>query len=233
MNRRTLLRTLPSTFLLGRSLFAINPAQTQSAGPVISESIEWTWSGRPSPLDATLPNVMLIGDSITRAYHLEVSRLLAGKANCYLFATSAASGDPRLTHQLEELTALFPIPFAIVHFNNGMHGWGYTEAQYASGLPTLLSAIRRFAPESKLIWASTTPVRKDSTTGSATNARIVARNLAAATLMQSSKIPIDDQHALMLDHQNLHADDVHFNPDGSAIQAAQVFASLLPLLAAK
>ena len=32
----------------------------------------------------------------------EVAKLLAGRANCYLFGTSAASGDPRLDAQVKE-----------------------------------------------------------------------------------------------------------------------------------
>jgi hypothetical protein len=34
-------------------------------------------------------------------------------------------------------------------------------------------------------------------------------------------IPIDDQHALMLKHGDLHSDDVHFNEAGSAIAGKQ------------
>ena len=37
------------------------------------------------------------------------------------------------------------LKFAVIHFNNGMHGWGYTEPQYAAGLPGGIdcSAARR------------------------------------------------------------------------------------------
>jgi len=37
-------------------------------------------------------------------------------------------------------------------------------------------------------------------------------------------ILIDDQHALMLEHQDMHGDDVHFTKEGSALQAKAVAA---------
>jgi lysophospholipase L1-like esterase len=44
--------------------------------------------------------------------------------------------------------------------------------------------------------------------------------------MSHDKIPIDDQHGLMLTHSDLHSDDVHFTAEGSALQARQVAASI-------
>jgi hypothetical protein len=103
-----------------------------------------------------------------------------------------------------------------------MHGWGYTEAQYAHGLPELLADLRDDAPSAKLIWASTTPVQHGSATNGATNARIEARNAAAARLMRANHIPIDDQFALMTQHSDLHNGDVHYTTAGSTVQADQV-----------
>jgi len=200
-------------------------AQTQS----IPEKIEWTWADRPEHPDPSLPNVLLLGDSITRGYYPETSRLLAGHANCYLLATSASSGDSRLPNQIAAYSGIAPASFAVIHFNNGMHGWAYTEQQYSHGLPILISAIRRLAPHAVLIWASTTPVGTPAEEG-ATNPRIDERNKLALTLMQQQHIPIDDQHALMLDHQDLHQGDVHFTPAGSAIQAQQAAQRILKLL---
>jgi len=217
------------TFLLLTFSVLSSPAVAQT--PSITEKVEWTWADRPEHPDPALPNVLLIGDSITRAYYAETSRLLAGHANCYLFATSASSGDPRLPRQISELTEIFPSNFAVIHFNNGMHGWGYTERQFSDGLPSLLTSVEKLSPSAKLIWATITPVRKATNAG-ATNERVDTRNQLALPLMQQQHIAIDDQHALMLQHQDLHQDDVHFTPAGSAIQAAQVAQTILKLLPA-
>src|ERR1700733_12110149 len=98
---------------------------------MVTEKIEWTYSDQPATANPALPNVLLIGDSITRAYYPAVAKNLDGNANCYYFATSASIGDERLPHQLAEYYKMIGVSFDVVHFNNGMHGWGYSEGEYA------------------------------------------------------------------------------------------------------
>lgn len=38
----------------------------------------------------------------------------------------------------------------IVHFNNGMHGDGYTEEQYKAAFPELLTTIRAICAEGEI-----------------------------------------------------------------------------------
>ncbi|HKO25048.1 MAG TPA: SGNH/GDSL hydrolase family protein, partial [Chloroflexota bacterium] len=206
------------------------PAAAAQASTPITEKIEWTWSDRPEVAVAGLPNVLLIGDSITRGYYPEVSASLKGVANVYLFATSACSGDPRLPEQVRGYFKMMGLPFAVVHFNNGMHGWGYTEQQYAAGLPEMLAALKAGVPNARLIWATTTPVRKETLPSGASNARIDARNKLAAATMSREHIATDDQHQLMLQHSDLHSDDVHYTAAGSTLQAEQVAAQIRPFL---
>jgi beta-glucosidase len=187
--------------------------------PIPKEQIDWTWSDHSETIDPQLPNILLLGDSITRAYFPQVAKRFAGKANVYLFATSCSSGDPRLTTQLHLYFQTAP-SFRVIHFNNGMHGWDYSEPTFAAGLPGLVRELQKESPNSRLVWATITPVRKDNSLG-ATNARIDARNAAALALMDHDGIPIDDQHALMQAHQDLHLDDVHFNDKGSELQGDQ------------
>jgi len=218
--RRTVLSLIVAVFVL---LLGAAGSTAVAQKPVsIPEEIEWTWEVRPPHPDPKLPNVLLVGDSITRNYFPEVSKDLAGTANVYLFASSTCVDDPRLPHQLAEFAAMEGVPFRVVHFNNGMHGWGYTEEQYRAGFPVLLRSVRALAgPHGRLIWASTTPVRQDAGNG-ATNPRIDARNEIARGFVAKAGIAIDDQHALMMNHRDLYQDSVHFGPAGAAIQGAQV-----------
>jgi lysophospholipase L1-like esterase len=209
------------------------PRHTFAQSPVlVDEPTEWTWSVRPNHVNPVLPNVLLIGDSITRAYYPQVAKQLAGKANCFLFATSASAGDPRLPGQIDDLFKLYPEQFSVIHFNNGMHGWGYTEPQWSAGVSTLLAQLRQKAPAAKLVWTTITPVLTDDPAG-ATNPRIDARNQLALALMQPQHVPVDDQHTLMIAHQDLHADRVHFKAEGSTLQADQVVKSILPIQTSK
>lgn len=211
-------------FLVMLAISASALASAAQSRLPITEKIEWTWTDRPETLVANLPNLLLVGDSITKAYFPAVADDLKGVANVYLFVTSACSGDPRLPEQLHEYFRMMGVSFAVVHFNNGMHGWGYTEQQYAAGLPQIIAALRDGAPKAKLIWASTTPVLHDSPEGGASNSRIDLRNKLASEVMSRKGISSDDQHQLMLKHQDLHDGDVHYTAAGSALQAEQVAA---------
>jgi hypothetical protein len=187
----------------------------------IPEEIEWTWEVRPPHPDPKLPNVLLLGDSISRNYFPEVTKDLEGVANVYLMASSTCVGDPRLPHQIAEFASLEHVRFRVVHFNNGMHGWDYSETEYKAAFPEFLLAARSLVDkDGTLIWADTTPIRPDASNG-ASNPRIEARNAIALAFVKPAGILIDDQHGLMTQHGDLHEDDVHFNPAGARIQGDQ------------
>jgi hypothetical protein len=220
------------SLLFASAAFAAQkPVSAPASIPVsIPEEIEWTWEVRPPHPDPKLPNVLLLGDSLSRNYFPQVTRDLAGVANVYLMASSTSVGDPRLPHQIREFAAMENVPFRIVHFNNGMHGWGYTEAQYKAAFPEFLRTVRSLVGKnagktSALIWANITPVEPNAFNG-ASNSRIDARNAIARSFIDAAHIPIDDQHALMLQHQNLHQDTVHFNTAGSNLMGDQVAATI-------
>ena len=203
------------------------PVASLAQKPVsISEEIEWTWEVRPAHVDLHLPNVLLLGDSISRNYFPEVTKDLAGTANVYLMASSTSVGDPRLPHQIAEFAQLEGVRFQVVHFNNGMHGWGYTEEQYKAAFPSFLKAVRPLLVRGgALIWANTTPVRSDANNG-ATNDRVDARNAIALAFVRAASVAIDDQHGLMMKHPDLHEDPVHFNPAGANMQGDQAAAMI-------
>ena len=199
---------------------ALTPLIAQSA-VTIPEEIEWTWEVRPPHPDPKLPNVLLLGDSISRNYFPEVRKSLTGIANVYLMASSTSVGDPRIENQIKEFEATEMVRFRVVHFNNGMHGWAYTEDQYKAAFPAFLHAVQSLAERGgALIWASTTPVRSDAATG-ATNPRVEDRNRIALGFVKPAGIPLDDQFLLMQQHQDLYEDSVHFNPAGATIQGDQ------------
>ena len=192
----------------------------------IPEEIEWTWEVRPPHPDPKLPNVLLLGDSLSRNYFPEVTKDLAGTANVYLMASSTSVGDPRLLREIREFAKMENVPFRIVHFNNGMHGWDYTEAQYQAAFPEFLRTVRSLvATKSGLIWETITPVQPKAFNG-ATNGRVDARNAIAQNFIHAAHIPIDDQHALMMQHQNLYQDTVHFNTAGSNLMGDQAAATI-------
>jgi hypothetical protein len=204
-----------------------------NAAPPAHESIEWCdiWISHAN--ETNLPRVLLIGDSIAREYYSEVEKRLAGKAFVARLATSRFAADPVLLKEIE--LVLDQEKFDVVHFNNGMHGWQHSEAEYEKALPKFIRAIRAHAPKAKLIWASTTPLRDGKgvtydTKAEYSDERIAARNALASELMAAQKIPTVDLNAAVRGHPEYHSDNVHFNGQGVQILATQVSEAVEKLL---
>jgi lysophospholipase L1-like esterase len=217
--------------LIGLTLSA--GAQPADYPPPARESIEWCDAWISHANETNLPRVLLIGDSITRAYYPEVEKRLAGKAYVGRLSTSAFISDPVLLKQIEMVLSQYP--FDVIHFNNGMHGWQHGETEYEDAFPIFLKTIHKYAPNAKLIWANTTPLKVSPNPSAAnqtqaTDARIAARNTIARKFVEAQGISVDDLNSPMLGHPELHSDNVHFNDQGIALQAAQVAGQVEKLL---
>src|SRR6266446_5274422 len=214
--------------------FASNLAIAKpDAAPPAREAIEWCDIWITHANETNLPRVLLIGDSITRDYYPEVEKRLAGKAFVARLATSRFAADPVLLKEIA--LVLDQIKFDVIHFNNGMHGWQHSEAEYRKAFPQCVAAIRARAPQAKLIWATTTPLRDGKAVAHDSQAeysdeRVTARNAIATEIVTAQKIPINDLNAAIRGHPEYHNDNVHFNNQGIQIQAAQVSAQIEKLL---
>lgn len=222
---------LPIVFIAGFTLLA--GAQPANYPPSAKESIEWCdiWISHAN--ETNLPRVLLIGDSITRDYYPGVEKHLEGKACVGRLSSSAFISDPVLLKQIEMVLSQYK--FDVIHFNNGMHGWQHSENEYERELPKILKAIQKGAPNAKLIWATTTslkvsPALPPDNQSQATDERIAARNAIVLKFAQAKGIPVDDLNTPMSGHPELHSDNVHFNSQGVALQAAQVAAQVEKLL---
>lgn len=219
-------------------LIAFGALTNSYAGPsdyprAARESIEWCdlWVSHAN--ETGLPRVLLIGDSITRAYYPGVENNLLGKAFVGRLATSAFISEPMLLTEIAMV--LDEYKFDVIHFNNGMHGWQHTEAEYRRAFPAFMAVIKAHAPQAKLIWASTTTLKVSPTLSSdnntvATDDRIAARNAIALEFTQAAGIELDDLNALTRGHPEYHSDNVHFNDQGIALQAKQVAAHIEKIL---
>ena len=187
------------------------------------EAIEWCNIWIPDANGTKLPRVLLIGDSITGGYGPKVADALKGKASVARLTTSKSIGDPALL--AEVALVLGQCHFDVVHFNNGLHGWGYSEEEYEKAFPDLVATIRKHAPKAKLIWATITPMRqagKLDVIAEGTK-RVQARNKIAEAIVAQEGIAVDDLYGLVKDHPEYWSQDgVHFNAKGVAAQAEQV-----------
>jgi len=223
------------TLLTASILLAAAPAFAASKTHVVREDIEWLDVWLPDTNSHALPRVLLIGDSITRGYGPRVETNLKGVAYVGRLATSKSLGDPALLQQVAVI--LQEQKFDVIHFNNGLHGSGYTQQEYAAALPKLLAVFHRYAPAAKLIWASSTDVRQKDhveAVSAADTQRVTERNAAVAAIVTKKNIPIDDLFVVIKDHPEYHVHDgVHFNDTGYTALAAQVAKSIQAVLAAR
>jgi GDSL-like Lipase/Acylhydrolase family len=199
---------------------------------VAREPIEWIRLWLPNVNKKDLPQVLLLGDSITQAYYEDVAADLKGKAYVGYLTSSLSVGDPMLPQQIA--LVLKNYRFDAIHFNNGLHGKDYTEQEYARYFPQFVKTIQSNAKGAKLIWTSSTPVRtgKGMSEFAPFTKRVAARNKIAADYVHKAGIPIDDLYGAVLNHPEyyLGVDGTHPNPQGRAAEARDVSASILKVL---
>ncbi|MBI3986388.1 MAG: SGNH/GDSL hydrolase family protein [Lentisphaerae bacterium] len=186
------------------------------------EYIEWSDIWLTGANDNGLPRVLLVGDSIARSYFAVVEKELSGRFFCARSATSRSVCDPVFGKELALL--LDDNRFAVIHFNNGLHGWDYDEETYRECLSKTLDFIVARSPVSRLIWASSTPLRRENNLAELDpeTDRVRERNRLAGALMTQRNIPINDLFGLVIDHPEYFGDSVHFNANGQNVLGAQV-----------
>jgi lysophospholipase L1-like esterase len=191
-----------------------------------------SWSLREAVVkDASLPRILLIGDSITNGYLEPVRKALEGKANIDAWITPTSQADKSLGSTLEAI--LSQHDYAVVHFNLGLHGWqpGRIPAgQFESLTRLMVQNLRKYAPKAKLIWATITPVTvkgEPEKLNPEIQPTIEQHNAMALKVMQEEGVAIDDLGSLMLQHLPLAAGDMfHWKKEGMVFIVNAVTASL-------
>ncbi len=217
------------------AILGASPMPKATAAQPKLETIEWCQL-RWEQTNSKRPRVLLIGDSISVGYSGPVKQRLKGKMCVDLLATSKAIDNPAFLK--ETAYALEGYTHAVIHFNNGLHGWHVTNAEYKKDLAAYVKQLKKLAPQAKLIWASSTPVpsrRKGVKLDKKRNAVVLARNAIAANIMEANGIAINDLYALMVDDiENLSASkgNVHYNQKGRDMQGEAVANAVLAALKA-
>ena len=200
-------------------------------------------------VEAKLPNVLILGDSISIGYTRQVRKGLEGKAN--VIRPKANCGDtPRGLAKIDGW--LGDKKWDVIHFNWGLWDLCYRHPEsktqgsgdkvkgtvstplpeYEKNLQKLVVRLKKTG--ATLIWASTTVVPEGEA------GRIVGDdikyNAAAARVMKKHGVAINDLHvtsAAFTPDMFTKAGDVHYKPAGSAKLAAQVVAVIFKALPAQ
>jgi len=198
----------------------------------------WTATFQPAPL----PQVLIIGDSISIGYFKPLQERLKGVAvvsHNQGNAQHTANGLKRLNEWLGDTR------WDVIHFNHGLHDLKYVDArgrntsvetgkqqipidQYEQNLDEIVKRLIKTG--AKLIFATTTPVPDG--TGIRAKGDAVIYNLAAERVMNKHGVPINDLYSFALPRlkEIQREQNVHFNPKGSELLAEQVAKSILKAL---
>ncbi|MDF7805980.1 SGNH/GDSL hydrolase family protein [Pontiellaceae bacterium B12219] len=194
---------------------------------------------------AGLPNVLLIGDSISIGYTLPVMDSLKGMAN-----VQRPGNCGNTTSGLKKINGwLGDTKWDVIHFNFGLHDLCYRHpdskeqghrdkvngkvsvplGKYKRNLEALVQRMEQTG--ATLIWASTTPIPEGEA------GRIpgdeLKYNAAAEEIMKQHGIAIDDLYAVAVQFAPSLCEgpgNVHFSKKGSALLGAQVTASITSAL---
>lgn len=155
--------------------------------------------------DPNLKSVLLIGDSISRAYTRTVQKELSGIANIHRAPTNCgptSKGLRDLDIWLQDRN------WDIIHFNFGIHDRNTKDSSYEKNLEAIITRLKK--TYAQLIWASSTPLNGSDETYP--KGSMVRKNEVAASLMKNHRIPINNlyQIALPLIATQQSGDGCHF-----------------------
>jgi lysophospholipase L1-like esterase len=189
------------------------------------------WTDKKSEI---MPQVLIIGDSISIGYFNPVKQLLKGRAIVHHNPGNAqhtANGLKRLQEWLGETQ------WDVIHFNHGLHDLKYVDEQgkntsvdkgrqqipidqYEKNLEELVRELKKTG--AKLIFANTTPVPEG--TGIRVKGDAKRYNLVAERIMKKHGILINDLYSFALPRleEIQRKQNVHFNERGSNLLAEQV-----------
>jgi hypothetical protein len=204
------------------------------------------WAFHPDP---KLPNILILGDSISIGYTLPVRKILAGRANVFRPVRKGGKGPDNCgdtTIGLANIDKwLGETKWDVIHFNWGLWDLCYrhpdskeqgkrdkvkgtlstTPENYEKNLETLVARLQKTG--AKLVWASTSAVPEGEVGRHAGDE--AKYNAIARRVMERHKIPINDLHATTKDFPSDHfvgPGDVHFTSAASAKLAEQVAAEI-------
>lgn len=237
------MKTLLAFCLMAGVVLPDFAAETAMAPFTPDADLKGTWE---FPTDPRLPNVLILGDSISIAYTREVRDLLAGKANVFRPLQDHGRrpvncGETRMGLQNIEAW-LGTRRWNVIHFNWGLWDLCYRHPEstaqgkrdkvrgtlsvplqeYRENLEKLV--VRLKATGAKLIWASTTVVPENEV------GRFVGDdkkyNDVAREVMKKHGVAINDLHRLTADFHGKYSvkpGDVHYTREGS-LELAKVVA---------
>ena len=198
-----------------------------------------------------LPNVLLLGDSISLGYTKFVQEMLLGRANVRRASNEKGGSEncAGTTNGLKNIDRwLTSTKWDVIHFNFGLHDLKHVDPvtginsekaedpqqadlkTYEKNLNEIVNKL--VATQARLIFATTTPF-PDKPGGPLRRADQVEKyNKVALKIMGKNKILINDLYTFTLPRltELQLPNNVHFSKEGSKILAGQVVEKILSVI---
>ena len=211
-------------------------------GSTAEKKVTKDWACKPVE---GLPNVLILGDSISIGYTLQVRELLKGKANVYRPVNKDGTRPVNCSGTTDGMkrcgATLKAHQWDVIHFNWGLHDLKHvkkahthtksndpndptqvTIEEYEVNMVKIIAELRKSG--AKLVFATTTPVVPGTLNPLRTPEAPVEFNAVAKKIMKENKIRVNDLHDYCL--PNLAKwqmpKNVHFKGVGSMELAKQV-----------
>ena len=193
----------------------------------------------------SLPNVLILGDSISVGYTPYVKEILAGEAS----VVRPAENCQGTTHGVKNIDKwLGNTRWDVIHFNFGLHDLKHVDPvtrtnsndpghpqqadvkQYAKNLKAITARLKKTG--AKLIFATTTPYPDKPDGPLRRSDQPEKYNKAALRIMKKNGVIINDLYAFALPQMSALQipNNVHFTKEGSRVLAEQVVASIRSVL---
>jgi hypothetical protein len=225
------------TFLFLLSLLNTVSAEKLESDNELYEGKEYQ-NAFANPKDTKLPNVLIIGDSISIGYTVHVRKLLKGKADVFRIKGNGKYASFGLKNTEAWLGKT---KWDVIHFNWGLWDICYrhpksrvqghrdktngtltaTPEDYKKDMTAIVTKLKKSS--AKLIWCTTTPV-PDHEAGRKMGDEIKYNNIAEV-IMKKNNIAINNLHAhalLALPKIQSKKGDVHFTKEGYVHLAEKV-----------
>ncbi len=210
-----------------------NPPAIIEAETAGQRAARQSWAFTPDP---ALPNVLILGDSISVGYTRDVRTRLAGRANVFRPMTANGNGPENCqgtTLGLQKIdTWLEGRKWNVIHFNWGLHDLKHVKVAgsaensneatdplqaplpvYADNLRQIVTKLK--ATGARLVFATTTPVAPKTTAPLRSPAAPPVYNATALAIMQANGVRVNDLFSLgaSVPHTQL-PQNVHYSAPG-------------------
>lgn len=178
------------------------------------EDIEWTAFRSYNAPDRQSPRALLIGDSISQGYHMEVREKLGTKVNITLWATSKCVTDPDYFRELDYVLDCYP--YTLITFNNGLHSLVTPPEEWENAYRQTVKFLRAKLPATLLSLVYSTPLQDPEKTATSQALNTIVQKIAAETAL-----PVVDLFTPMdaLPRDKYWSDCYHFKTPAVAMQA--------------